>query len=90
MDFVDVYYLIFFCYIWKGHTMSTQTKKRRSERSQINQRITTKIWQRNHKRVYFHSKIYNTWQQLKYEEPYRSDSDFAAYLITLEMKRRER
>ena len=27
---------------------------------------------------------------LKYQGPYRSDSDFAAYLISLEMRRRER
>ena len=33
--------------------------------------------------------IYNTWQQLKYEGTCKTDSSFAAYLISLGLKRRE-
>ena len=36
------------------------------------------------------NKIYNTWEMLKYQGSYKSDSDFAVYLISLEMRRQER
>ena len=36
------------------------------------------------------NKIYNIWQILKYQGPYKSDCDFAVYLISLEMRRSER
>ena len=42
------------------------------------------------KRIHLSNKIYNTLQMLKYQRPYKSDSDFDTYLISLEMRRRER
>ena len=71
--------------IWsKGHDYDAK-----SEEVVLNKQGKTR-GQRSHKRIYLENRIYNTWQQLKYEGTCKTDSSFAAYLISLELKRREK
>ena len=65
-------------------TTPNRKKRSRSEQARIHQRA---------KESQTHlsgNQIYNTWQQLKYERTCKTDSSFAAYLISLELKRREK
>ena len=52
--------------------------------------LAVKRWHKSQKRIYLSNKIYNTWQMLKYQGPYKSDSDFDVYLISLEIRRRKK
>ena len=70
-------------------TMSDR-RKVTSERAKTKHLFAVKRWRKSQNRLYLGNKIYNTWQMLKYQGPYKSDSDFAVYLISLEMRRRER
>ena len=70
--------------------MKSSGKKNLTDGAKQRQRWAKKDWQKRHRRIYLNLRLYNTWKQLRYEGPYQSDSEFAAYLISLEMKMRER
>ena len=49
-----------------------------------------KVWEGEHKRVYFNQNIFKSWKEAKVVAGYdkASDSDFAAHLLSLEFRRR--
>ena len=48
-----------------------------------------KFWQRGHRRIWLDCQIYSSWVSAKIYCGYRSDSAFAAHLLSLERRRRQ-
>jgi len=46
------------------------------------------IWRRGHRRIWIDNIIYSSWVSAKLKCGYSSDSNFAAHLLSLEMRRR--
>ncbi|XP_044169223.1 uncharacterized protein LOC114969647 [Acropora millepora] len=46
------------------------------------------IWRREHRRIWIDNMIYSSWVSAKLKCGYSTDSNFAAHLLSLEMRRR--
>ena len=69
--------------------MPPKKKPKLSAAATAKKRKLTAEWKRKHRVIYVDKQIYRTWKHLKEATSLsgRSDLDFAAYLLSLEMKR---
>ena len=72
--------------------MPPKKKPKLSAAATAKKRKLTVEWKKKQHVIYVEKQIYRTWKHLKEATPLsgRSDSDFAAYLLSLEMKRTKR
>ena len=58
--------------------------------SEINAKQKRLRWRSDTKTIYLRNEVHSTWKHLKNAGTFVSDSTFAAYLLSLEIKRQER
>ena len=49
---------------------------------------TEKHWRANHNYIYLENRVFSTWRQVRVEGTFVNDSNFASWLLGLELRRR--
>ena len=78
------------CFFRDFRTMEAKKSARRSTPSKLQKREYHARWSRNHRQIYLKNQVYEQWKLLKTKKNFFSDSNLAAYLISLEFQQQNR
>ena len=64
-------------------------RKKSPALAKITREINQKHWIANHHYIYLENRVFSTWRKVRAEGMFVNDSNFASWLLSLEVRRRE-
>ena len=69
--------------------MKAPGRKKSPALTKITREINQKHWRTNHHYIYLENRILSTWRKVRAEGMFVNDSNFASWLLGLELRRRQ-
>ena len=57
--------------------------------TKITRKINQKHWRANHHSIYLENRVFSSWRKIRAEGTFGNDSEFASWLLGLELRRRQ-
>ena len=63
-------------------------RKKSPALAKITREVNQKYWRANQQYIYFENRVFSTWRKVRAEGTFANDSNFASWLLGLELRRR--
>ena len=70
--------------------LRTGSGRPRLSTTSVNSKLNRVLWKQGKKQVYLKHDVHGTWRRMKTAGSFPSDSSFAVYILSFEMKRQQR
>ena len=64
-------------------------RKKSPALTKITRKINQKHWRANHHSIYLENRVFSSWRKIRAEGTFGNDSEFASWLLGLELRRRQ-